>query len=171
MENQASYNAQQRPSDVRTLYDTVQQQLFKMVARNLDFSPTPEDLPSVIQVMIEDLETRGLSDCDSYRVDQAFNVLGPHLQKWPTSRIVIEALPPSPPKKNAKMLIAPTPMDSYVDDYLSNNPMATKRDACMAFLKDKQLLKRLPDSLRDVENENESEAERKAIQDEVTGGI
>ena len=170
MENQANYNGQQKPSGEPTLTDTVQQQLFKMVARNLDFSPTPEDLPAVIQVMVEDLERRGLTDADAYRVERAFSILGPHLQKWPTSRMVIEALPPPPPRKSAPMLAAPTSMDAYVDDYLSKNHMATKRDACMAFLKDKQMLKRLPDSLRDVENENEAEVERKAIQDE-TGGI
>ena len=57
-------------------------------------------------------------------------------------------------------------IEAYVSAYISDNPKATKRDACMAFLKDKQLLKHLPDSLRDAESDIEANAERQAIQDE-----
>ena len=115
--------------------------------------------------MVEDLERRGLTDADAHRVERAISSLGPHIQKWPTSKMVIENLPPPQFRPLREMLLPPSPMDAYVDDYLSKNPMATKRDACMAFLKDKQLLKRLPNSLRDTENELEAEAERKAIQE------
>ena len=56
-------------------------------------------------------------------------------------------------------------IEAYVSDYIANNPKATKRDACIEFLKEKQLFKNLPKSLQDEESEAEAEAERKAIQE------
>ena len=122
-------------------------------------------------MMVEDLESRGLTDADAHRVEMAISSLGPHIQKWPTSKMVIEALPPHQFRPFREMLLPPSPMDAYVDNYIAKNPMATKREACMKYLREKQSLKRLPKSLQDEESEAEANAERKAIQDEVTGGI
>ena len=116
--------------------------------------------------MNEDLLRRGLTDADAYRVVEAFSRLGQHLQKWPTSRTVIEALPPARQMRTASRLIAPTPMDDYVDKYMASHPLSSKKDACLAFLREKQLLKNLPASL--TEEEAEAKAEREAIQSEPT---
>jgi hypothetical protein len=140
--------------------------MFKMLARNLDYAPSAADLPAAIQVMTEDLLRRGLTDADAYRVVEAFSKLGPHLQKWPTSRTVIEALPHAQPARTARMLIAPTPMDDYVDKYIASHPLSSKKDACLAFLREKQLLKNLPETLR--EEDTEAKLEREAIQSEGT---
>lgn len=43
--------------------------------------------------MEEDLRTRGLTDADADRVAEAFQVLGPTLQRWPTTPMVLGALP------------------------------------------------------------------------------
>lgn len=117
----------------------------------------------VIQVMIEDLQNRGLRDADAERVEQAFRTLGPHLQKWPTSRMVIDALPASQLIYKANLLLAPTPLDDYCDDYIRQHPGATKKEACLAYLKQKQLLKHLPESLAE---DAEAQQERAAIQKE-----
>lgn len=114
-------------------------------------------------MMIEDLQNRGLRDADAERVEQAFRILGPHLQKWPTSRMVIDALPATRPRQSAKMLMAPTYLDSYCDDYIRQHPGATKKDACLDYLKKKNLLKNLPQSLED----EEAQQERAAIQSEA----
>ena len=165
MENPANSKSPPMPYARQTLSDTVQQQLFKMLARNLDYAPSAADLPAVIQVMIEDLRRHGLSDGDSDRVAEAFCTLGPHLQKWPTSRMVIESLPGSRAGRSTRLLMPPTPLDSYCDEYLRTHPGATKKDACLEYLRQKQLLKHLPES---VSVDDEARAERDAIQSEGT---
>ena len=165
MENPANSKSPQTLSARRTLSDTVSLQLFKMLARNLDYAPSAADLPAVIQVMIEDLRRHGLSDGDSDRVAEAFCTLGPHLQKWPTSRMVIESLPGSRAGRSTRLLMPPTPLDSYCDEYLRTHPGATKKDACLEYLRQKQLLKHLPES---VSVDDEARAERDAIQSEGT---
>lgn len=107
---------------------------------------------------------RGLTDADASRVVEAFSNLGPHLQKWPTSHMVIDALPAARPRQSAKMLMAPTHLDSYCDDYIRQHPGATKKDACLEYLKQKQLLKNLPQSLAE---DAEAKLEREAIQSEA----
>lgn len=107
---------------------------------------------------------RGLTDADTFRVVEAFSNLGPHLQKWPTSRMVIDALPATRPRQTAMLLTAPTPLDSYCDDYIRQHPGSTKKDACLEYLKQKQLLKNLPQSLAE---DAEAKLEREAIQNEA----
>ena len=102
---------------------------------------------------------RGLTDADATRVVEAFSNLGPHLQKWPTSRMVIDALP-AKQRQTANLLASPTPLDSYCDEYARLHPGATKKEACLAYLKQKNLLKNLPESLAD---EAEAKLERQAI--------
>lgn len=166
MENPANSKSPPTLSASPTLSDTVHQQLFKMLARNLDYAPSAADLPAVIQVMIEDLRRHGLSDGDSDRVAEAFCTLGPHLQKWPTSRMVIESLPSKRMERSTRLLVPPTPLDEYCDEYLRSHPGATKKDACLEYLRQKQLLKNLPESVQ-VEDD-EARAEREAIQSEGT---
>ncbi len=64
------------------------------MARQLDHTPAGDELPCTVQVMVDDLIARGLQDADCDRVRQAFTTLGPTLDRWPTSKQVIEALPP-----------------------------------------------------------------------------
>lgn len=161
MQNPANSKSPPKPSV--SLAVTVESQLFKMLARNLDYAPSPSDISAVTQVMIEDLQSRGLRDADAERVEQAFRTLGPHLQKWPTSRMVIDALPAARPRQSARLLMAPTSLDSYCDDYIRQHPGASKKDACLEYLKQKQLLKNLPQSLAEDE---EAKQERAAIQQE-----
>ena len=146
----------------------IKQELLRMLARQLDYAPTADELPFTVQVMTDDLVNRGLRDADVPRLREAFARLGPALQKWPTARTVIEALPP--PHKDMiyrPMLSAPsTALDRFVEEYLRANPHASKRDACINYLKQKNQLKNLPKSLQEIESEIEAAAERAAIQSE-----
>lgn len=81
------------PLPILQLRTIVQQELIRMLARQLDYAPTADELPFTAQVMTEDLAHRGLRDADCDRVREAFAKLGPTLQRWPTARMVIEALP------------------------------------------------------------------------------
>ena len=165
MENPANSKSPPTLSARQTLSDTVSQQLFKMLARNLDYAPSAADLPAVIQVMIEDLRRRGLSDADADRIREAFATLGPHLQKWPTSRMVIESMPGSRVGRSTRLLVPPTPLDKYCDEYMRSHPGSTKKDACLEYLRQKQLLKNLPESVQ-IEDD-EARIEREAIQSEA----
>lgn len=78
-----------------------------MLARQLDYAPNADELPFTAQVMTEDLAHRGLRDADVARVREAFNALGPALQRWPTARMVIEALPSAEPPHKALSRPAP----------------------------------------------------------------
>ena len=141
-----------------------------MLARQLDYAPTADELPFTVQVMTDDLVNHGLRDVDAPRVHQAFARLGPALQKWPTTRMVIEALPPPERKEpvHRPMLSAPlTSVDVFTEEYLRLHPGASKRDACMNYLMQKNQLKNLPKSLQYTEAEIEAAAERAAIQEEA----
>jgi len=83
------------------LRTVVEQELLKMLARQLDYAPTADELPFTAQVMTEDLVYRGLRDKDCDRVREAFQKLGPALQRWPTARIVIESMPSKLPPYRA----------------------------------------------------------------------
>ena len=78
-----------------------------MMARQLDHAPSAEELPFTIQVMTEDLSGKGLNDGDCDRVREAFRILGPSLDRWPTSRLVIESLPAR--KSSQRWLKPPAP--------------------------------------------------------------
>lgn len=78
---------------METLNEAVELEMVKMLARRLDYSPSPGDLPMTVQVMVDDLRNRGLSVKDVDRVHAAFQALGCTVQKWPTPLMVIEALP------------------------------------------------------------------------------
>lgn len=72
-----------------------------MLARQLDYAPTADELPFTAQVMTEDLVYRGLRDKDCDRVREAFQKLGPALQRWPTARMVLEVMPSAEPPYRA----------------------------------------------------------------------
>lgn len=84
----------------------IMQEMIKMLARQLDCSPAADELPFSAQVMTDDFIRIGLTDSDAERVSEAFQRLGPRVQRWPTSRMVIEALP------EKKSLRLPPPLDS-----------------------------------------------------------
>lgn len=100
-------NSNAPPVPCVTLHQVVAQGLFKMLARQLDYSPAAEELPMTVQVMVEDFQTYGLTDVDADRVEAAFMFLGPRIQRWPTARTVIEALPKKPAPKLLSQNITP----------------------------------------------------------------
>lgn len=76
-----------------TLDQVLHTELHKMLCRNLDFAPQPEDLPATHAVMLEDSKRRGLTDDDADRVQRAFWRMGPTIQRFPTPKMLFEALP------------------------------------------------------------------------------
>ena len=99
-----------------TLTETIRNELARMLARQLDYDPAADELPFTIQVMADDLRRRGLTDDDSDRVKEAFRLLGPQTQRWPTSRMVMECLPS---KAATRLLPAPKPDPKFVSAQLS----------------------------------------------------
>src|SRR3990167_4793203 len=99
-----------------TLAETIRNELARMLARQLDYAPAADELPFTIQVMADDLGRRGLTDDDSARVQEAFRVLGPQTQRWPTSRMVMECLPA---KNSYRQLPTPKPDPQFVSAQLS----------------------------------------------------
>ena len=90
-----------------TLTEVVAVELTKMLARQLDYSPAAEDLPLIIQVMVEDLRRVGLSDYDAERVQAAFGAIATNVGRWPTMYMVREHLPGR--QHTHKELPAPAP--------------------------------------------------------------
>lgn len=103
-----------------------------MLARQLDYAPNADELPFTVQVMTEDLARRGLSDADANRVREAFASLGPALQRWPTARMVIEALPSAEPPHKA--LPWPAPSMEKVAAGIAGMRQAAKRRFRSVFL-------------------------------------
>ena len=99
-----------------TLIETIRNELARMLARQLDYAPAADELPFSIQVMSDDLTRRGLADDDAGRVQAAFEVLGPQIQRWPTARMVLECLPA---KATPVMLPAPKPDQKFVSAQLN----------------------------------------------------
>jgi len=89
------------PLPILQLRTIVEQELYRMLARQLDYAPTADELPFTAQVMTEDLAHRGLRDKDCDRVREAFHALGPVLQRWPTARVILEAIPSAEPSHHA----------------------------------------------------------------------
>lgn len=58
-----------------------------------------------------------------------------------------------------------TQVNAYIEDYRSHHPGASQREACLAYMREHNLIKTLPEGLLS-ESEQEAQAERKAIQGE-----
>ena len=89
------------------LTEVVATELTKMLARQLDYSPAAEDLPLIIQVMVEDLRRVGLTDNDAERVQAAFGAIATNVGRWPTMYMVREHLPAR--QHSTPLLPAPAP--------------------------------------------------------------
>ena len=61
----------------------------------------------------------------------------------------------------------PTQIYDYCNKYMRSHPGASKKDACLEYLRQKQLLKNLPESVS-ADVDDEARAEREAIQSEGT---
>lgn len=94
-----------------TLQQVVTEELTKMMARQVDYTPAAEDLPYTIGVMVEDLKRSGLTDDDTERVRAAFGEIALNVGRWPTTYMVREHMPGRQPAY--KELSAPTP-DSII---------------------------------------------------------
>lgn len=110
----------------------VEQELYRMLARQLDYAPSADELPFTAQVMTDDLAHRGLRDSDCDRVREAFAKLGPTLQRWPTTRAVIESLPSASPPYRA--LPRPAPDMEKIAAGIGNLRQATKGKFRSVFL-------------------------------------
>lgn len=97
-----------------TLISLVQMELMRMKSRCLPNSPSAEELPIVAHVMVDDLRTRGLADADVDRVRTAFAALVPTLERWPTVRAIIDALPSARPAYRA----LPSPRKEYSQKFV-----------------------------------------------------
>src|SRR3990170_3493062 len=106
------------------LRTVVEQELLRMLARQLDYAPTADELPFTAQVMTEDLANRGLRDKDCDRVREAFHKLGPALQRWPTARMVLEVMPSTEPPHRA--LPRPAQNMERIADGIAGMRRATK---------------------------------------------
>jgi hypothetical protein len=86
-----------------------------MLARQLDYAPSADELQFTCRVMVDDLHRHGFTDADGERILAAFIALGPMLNRWPTARMVIDAVPD---KKRAKELPAPQADPAIVATYV-----------------------------------------------------
>jgi hypothetical protein len=84
---------------VDNLKRAVSEELAKMIARNLPYAPSPEDMPATIAVMVDDLRRLGLDDKDAPRVAEAMSIIALQAERWPTVSMVRAALPPPIPQK------------------------------------------------------------------------
>jgi len=140
----------------------VTEELYRMMARQLDYAPAADELAFTVQVMIDDLERRGLNDHECDRVREAFRTLGPKLERWPTSRMVIEALPGRNPYRPTPAPMLPSArrfdVERWMADWLSKHPGSNMRDAAFAYMRRNRAERE--------ENEREAQAEREAIKAE-----
>lgn len=63
-----------------------------MLARNLENSPSAEEIPDIAAVLAADLCEDGMSHVGSDRVVRALNQLGRELTRWPCTAQVLEKL-------------------------------------------------------------------------------
>lgn len=76
-----------------TLHGMLSQELVRMLARNLDHSPSATEIQYSVSVYEDDLRQRGLTDADADRVKAAFDAIGPEAVRFPTPRDLIRAIP------------------------------------------------------------------------------
>lgn len=66
------------------MYLVVFEKLTKMLSRNLDFAPKPEEIPDVTMVMTEDIFESNYTDNDTDRVGLAIDKAGRAFTRYPT---------------------------------------------------------------------------------------
>lgn len=82
-----------------TLRKSAERALIRMIARNLEGTPSANEIGLVAAVYVDDFEQRGLTDADAGRVTAAFESLGPKLTRFPSPAHVLSVLPPREPPK------------------------------------------------------------------------
>ena len=148
------------------IQDTVQRELLKMLARRLPYSPSPDDLGFTAQVMVEDFIRHGLkegADTDQ-RLREAFNKLGLG-DKWPTPKMVIDALPPP------TLMALPNPHRGLTNTFAAVGRRAQDLGIADDPAKAKELFLKFKRkggmaNLVPTEDEEEARKEREAIQEE-----
>lgn len=81
------------------LLETVENEIVRMIARNLEGSPAASESAEVAGVYCDDFENRGLTDDDAERVKAAFDALGPQVTRFPPPAQVLQCLPAKTPPK------------------------------------------------------------------------
>ena len=77
----------------KTLLETIEEELLRMLSRNMPHSPSAGELPASAKTMFEDLYRIGLRDESSERVRESLNLIGRAGNSWPTPYDVIQCLP------------------------------------------------------------------------------
>lgn len=72
--------------------DAVNKEFALMMARNMDFSPSPEDLPIVAKVLASDLLASGITDIAAIR--KGLEAAGRTYEKWPATALIISLCRP-----------------------------------------------------------------------------
>ena len=132
---------------------TVEQELLRMLARQLENSPSADELAFTAQIFTEDLVAHGLRDKDCARVSAAFNLVGRNVTRWPTPKHITSSLPP--PEEPFRVLSSPAADLGRVARALADMREHIRRGAS-----------------RMLDNERsriEAESERAAIQAESEG--
>ncbi len=155
---------------------TVEQELLRMMARRLDHGPSADELPFTVQVVTEDLMAKGLRDGDSDRVRSAFALLGPTLDRWPTVRQIMDALPS---RKDAFTALPPPGRKPMPENVRQHFDAAKARATVKSILRPGEsfgdyqaalyasgMKKAAFDAARLGEIDEEAAAERRAIQQE-----
>ena len=85
------------------LYQMAGKELTRMLARNLDYAPSADELPIVAEVLADDLFAWGFTDDDTDRIAHAINMAGRQSSRFPTCHNIKECIPkriewePEPP--------------------------------------------------------------------------
>ena len=75
------------------LNQTLQAELFRALAMNLDYSPAADEIGFTAEVYAESLESIGLRDEDADRVLIAMRKILPRAERFPRVKEIIDALP------------------------------------------------------------------------------
>lgn len=93
-------NSKEQSPHYQAVREAIGREFAVMMARNMDFSPTPEDLPLVADVLAMDLISLGLTDVAAIR--QTLQTCGRTYEKWPSTAVIVSLLKP-PKQLNARM--------------------------------------------------------------------
>ena len=93
MPNLQNYKEPQSHLVPKELIDVINRELMAMLARNMDFSPAPEDIGIVAQVLASDLFEVGISD--PVIVGNALKKAGRTFEKWPSTAAIISLIKPT----------------------------------------------------------------------------
>lgn len=81
------------------LLEATENELARMIARNLEGSPAADEIVHVASVYADDFRNRGLTDDDAERIQAAFRLIGGKVTRFPPPAQILECLPAREPQK------------------------------------------------------------------------